>query len=383
MPRSENSSGREVVPGRLKIGDSADVGALYPYVYFASLESIAKLSASELVDAVLRSDYQSVPATNLGSAEPKQGRYSAAQFVVSLDPPHRFDPELSMREPLELQVWPDGTFSVEIEFVGEDVRTHPRAGDSVRDVLAEWADARGWQLAELYNDRGRSLPDVWNARFVMPDTSASIADAVDFAGRATLVAESCRYGGESVERLLALLRSGEAEGLLGTAATSVFQPRSGLVPEDDLQSFELAVDVSAFANAVHGGLLVLGLEEQDGRVAMIAPFPVGDSVERIYDIVRRTVFPPPEGLLVQAVTVASGADPGAGLLIVHVPPQDRVLKPFLVHGAVVDARHHQQGVTMVERRDTTIYVQGIAALHAQIAAGRALLRRENGPDRRG
>jgi hypothetical protein len=52
------------------------------------------------------------------------------------------------------------------------------------------AGRASWRLDGLCNDRGRSLPDVWNARFAMPDTSASVGSAGEFARRAIFVAES-------------------------------------------------------------------------------------------------------------------------------------------------------------------------------------------------
>jgi hypothetical protein len=377
MSESDERGGAGMVSDTLHIGHGAKIDALYPHVYYAALDSLARFSAAELVDAVLRSDNGSMPGTRIGPVDPTARPHAAAHFVVSVDSPDRFDPELSMREPLELQVWSDGTFAVEIEFVGEDIRTYSRAGEPLRDVLAEWAEARGWRLADVYNDRGRSLPDVWNAAFITLDTGASVAEAVEFARRAILVAESHRYGGKSVERLLALLRSGDVEGLLGTPVTAVLQPRPGYTPDEDC-SIDVAQDVCAFANAVHGGLVVLGLEERDGRVAAVSPTPLKDCAQRLDQTVRRTVFPVPEQLLVEEVRM----DGDLGLVFVHVPPQDRVLKPFLVHGAVVDGRLHRQGVSLVERRGETIYFQGIAALHAQIAAGRALLRGEKVADRR-
>jgi hypothetical protein len=362
-------------PERLPLGDAIGVDALYPNLYFASVGSLAHLTTRQLVDAVLAPARPPVPAAQIGPVERRSGAYPAAQFVVSTDPPDRFDPELSMREPLELQVWPDGTFAVEIEFVGADVRADPRAGDAVSAVLSAWAEPRGWELAELYNDRGRSLPDVWNARFVQDGAPQAVADAVEFARGAARVAETHRYRGGSVDRLVAMVRAGDVEGLAGTPVTAVFQPRPGLDATAGPPWHEVVLDVCAFANAVHGGLLVLGLAERDGRVAGVAPFAVGDAVARITEAIARCVFPPPEGLVVE--TVAAGAETGGqGVVFVAVPPQDRVLKPFLVHGGIVDGRHHQQGVTLVERRDTTIYSAGIAALHAQIAAGGALLRRE-------
>lgn len=355
----------DVAPGeRLALTAALDVAALYPHLYFASVDSLARLTTRQLVAAVSGSDSAPVPAAEIGPAEHRAGAYPAAQFVVSSDPPNRFDPELSMREPFELQVWPDGTFAVEIEFVGADVRTDPDAGDPVAAVLTEWARARGWRLTTLYNDRGRSLPDVWNARFVLAGAGVSVADAVAFAGRATRVAEAHHYHGESVDRLVAMLRDGDADGLTGAPVTGVFQPRSRLDVTD------VVLDVCAFANAVHGGLLVLGLAEHDGCVAGTDLVTVGDSVDQILAAIARCVYPAPEGLIVESAVV----DGGRGVVFVVVPAQDRVLKPFLVHGGIVDGCHVRQGVTLVERRDTTVYSAGVAALHAQIAAGAALLR---------
>jgi hypothetical protein len=352
----------------LSIGAAAHVGALYGQLYFAPLDALSALSAAELVDAVRRAD-RSVPGTSLGPAPAKDGATCAAQFVVSVDPADRFDADLSMREPLELQVWDDGSFVVEIEFVGEDVRTHPETASSTRRVLAEWGGARGWRLLSLVNDRGRSLPDVWNASFLLLDSHRSIADAVDFARRATGVAEAHRYGGQFVNQIVALLRAGDADGLVGTPATSVFQPRPAPRPSEE-GDFELALDLCAFANSPQGGLVVLGLDvTADGRVDGVDALDLVDTVRRVERAATKLIFPEPEGLIVEAVQHGEGG----GVVLVVVPAQEHVLKPFLVHGSVIDRGLQQQGVTLVERHEATIYVQGIVALHSQIAAGRALL----------
>jgi catechol 2,3-dioxygenase-like lactoylglutathione lyase family enzyme len=298
--------------------------------------------------------------------------------VVSLDRVERFDPELSMREPLELQVWPDGSVTVEIEFTGDDIRAFPATSELAAQTLAEWGAARSWRLDSVYNDRGRSLPDIWNARFAVPGSGLSVGSAVGFAGHAIGVAESCRTGGVPAGRLLELLRAGDADGLLGAPVTGVFWPSPGPLPDDEAGRFGLASEVCAFANSVPGGLLVLGLKRgsgaSEGRVAAVRPFPLGHGAERVADIVRSMVFPEPDGLAIEAVPVPS-AGTGEGLIAVSVPPQDSVLKPFLVHGTLVERRYQAQFASIVERRGMTVYAQPVAALHAQLAAGRALLRR--------
>ncbi|WP_020500835.1 hypothetical protein [Sciscionella marina] len=346
-----------------------DIHELYPNLYFAPLDAVAAFSAAEIADMVLRDGMSAADAGPRRDSGPASG-----QFAVSPDPPQRFDPELSMREPLELQLRTDGSLAVEIEFAGQDIRADPGAGEPTRAVLARWANARGWRLLEVVNDRGRSLPDVWNATFQLPDPARTMAEVVAFARRAIAVAEAHRYDGQFVDRLLDLLHSGDADGLVGTPVTAVFQPRPPLSDSGD--DFRLALDVCAFGNSVHGGLVVFGLSEKHGRVAAVESAPTDGCRSVVERALDRLVYPPLEGTRVETVPCGTGT----GLLLVHVPPQAAVLKPFLVRGAVIDGRFHQESITLVERREATVYVQSPAALHSQIAAGRALLDRDSDTD---
>ena len=345
------------------------IQSLYGQLYFGPEAAFGRLSAADLIDAALKADGP-VPGAALGPGPGRNGSFCAAQFVVSADPPEYFDPELSMREPLELQVWPDGSFAVEIEFTGQDARTDQGSGESVAAVLGPWASARGWRLLSVFNDRSRSLPDVWNATFLLLDTSRAVAEALDFARRAIAVAEAHRYGGQLVGRLLELLRAGDTLGLIGTPVTAVFQPRPD-APSDAGGDFRLALDVCAFANSAYGGLVVLGLEDDGAQVTGVGGGISGEEATvRVREAVERLVFPVPEG--VQAEAVPSGTGDGQ-VVVVHVPPQEQLLKPFLVCGTIEGGQLSGIGVTLVERRHATIYTNGIAALHSQIAAGRALL----------
>jgi hypothetical protein len=345
------------------------IQSLYGQLYFGPEAAFGRLSAADLIDAALKADGP-VPGAALGPGPGRNGSFCAAQFIVSADPAQLFDPELSMREPLELQVWPDKSFAVEIEFTGLDARTDQGSGESVAAVLGPWASARGWRLLSLFNDRSRSLPDVWNATFLLLDTSRAVAEALDFARRAIAVAEAHRYGGQLAGRLMELLRAGDALGLIGTPVTAVFQPRPE-APSDASGDFRLALDVCAFANSAYGGLVVLGLEDDGAQVTGVSGGIIGEEATvRVREAVERLVFPVPEG--VQADAVPSGTGNGQ-VVVVHVPPQERLLKPFLVCGTIEGGELSGIGVTLVERRHATIYTNGIAALHSQIAAGRALL----------
>jgi hypothetical protein len=70
----------------------------------------------------------------------------------------------------------------------------------------------------------------------------------------------------------------------------------------------------------------------------------------------------------------------AKLLVLHTPPQAEELKPFLVHGAIVGDKVEGAFVSIVRRREEYSVPITASAVHAMIAAGRALLRRGELPD---
>jgi hypothetical protein len=63
------------------------------------------------------------------------------------------------------------------------------------------------------------------------------------------------------------------------------------------------------------------------------------------------------------------------LILIDVPPQPEELKPFLVHGAIVDGKAEGAFISIVRRQgDETIPITA-PMIHSMLAAGRALLRR--------
>ena len=72
---------------------------------------------------------------------------------------------------------------------------------------------------------------------------------------------------------------------------------------------------------------------------------------------------------------------GGDLFLIEVPPQPEELQPFLVQGAIVDGETHGAFVSIVRRRDDESVATSAAAIHSTLAAGRALLRRGEIPER--
>jgi hypothetical protein len=357
--------------GPLELPGVGEIPVLYPDLCYAPLRLVEAASLEAFAAAVIAARPELAVA-----AEEDMVEFPLASLIVSRDVAARFDPDLSIREPLEVQAWADGRATLEIEFVGLDVREVGFRWETMEAVLAEWADAHGLKLLNVRNDRGRSLADVWNARFALPDTAISVGEAVALAGRAIDVAELHAGGSVTVERMLRTLRDGDAQALLRLSLNPglLFRPGFDRTSEED--QFRLATDVGALANAAIGGLLVLGLSiDDDGQVAL--QDSGDDPDEAILGIVRESVYPPPEGIETELVE-AKGPQGECRLRVVAVPRQDRVVKPFLVHGAGRGGEVGLRFVSIAERHGGDVQLDGIAALHAAIATGRALLRGSNG-----
>src|SRR5438132_6898608 len=141
---------------RFRLGDRSDVTVLYPDVCFASLEAVGDMPLPLLVESVLagwRPESQLTTTTSQDSPAP----FPVASLVVSRDGPAHFHPELSNREPVEIQVWADGRVSLEIEFQGADVTAVASSWAATAErVLDSWAATEGVDLVGVFNDRARS-----------------------------------------------------------------------------------------------------------------------------------------------------------------------------------------------------------------------------------
>ena len=62
------------------------------------------------------------------------------------------------------------------------------------------------------------------------------------------------------------------------------------------------------------------------------------------------------------------------LVLLDIPPQPEELKPFLVHGAIVDGRVEGAFISIVRRRGESSIPITAPMIHSTLAAGRALLR---------
>ncbi len=155
------------------------------------------------------------------------------------------------------------------------------------------------------------------------------------------------------------VESGNPDSLIGAAESLWLEAKSVLYdlnkPED---RYELAKDVSAFANA-EGGFLLIGFEEDRTDVtrsvpiiASLAPFPVtAFPVQSYLGMLDHYIHPELEGLQVYWKPDGGGSNTGVG--IIEVPPQAVERKYFLISNVVEENKSIKEIVVgLVQRRDT-------------------------------
>jgi hypothetical protein len=147
------------------------------------------------------------------------------------------------------------------------------------------------------------------------------------------------------------------------------------------EKLELAQDIARFANGEVSAVLVVGYRTErnssGGEVIekVTAVKRAGADFEQHRKVIDSHIYPTVEGLRIERVLV----EDDRAVLVIEIPRQPEHLKPFLVHGAVVGDRVDRAFISIVRRRDSHSVVTDPSQIHAQIAAGRALLRDGRAP----
>jgi hypothetical protein len=364
---------------RFRLGDRPDVSVLYPDVCFASLDAVGDMPVPMLVASVLEG-WRPESHLTTPSGSDTSAPFPVASLVVSRDSPTQFHPELSNREPVEIQVWADGRTTLEIEFQGVDVTTVPSDWAATAEhVLGSWSSTFGVRLVSVFNDRARSLPDVWNATFSLASPDGHVVrDLVELGERALRTAELSMTGWGGDDDVRRLLAEGDVHAVLGWQPSAVLELWSE--PPSPEQLGLLAADVCALANSARGGTVVIGVQGQaDG--SLLRPFAPDGHAEKIEQLVRERLFPVPERVLVRHLPVDNDSEgDGSGILVVRIPAQDELLLPFMLHeDADVGDGNLGTRITLVERDGAETIMRSVAAVHAALAAGTAFLRGKAGP----
>jgi hypothetical protein len=145
--------------------------------------------------------------------------------------------------------------------------------------------------------------------------------------------------------------------------------------ETDHGQISLAQAVTRFCNAEQGGLVVVGMRTKrvpgGEEIRGLCSVPADRRMLRRYEqAIEHRVYPPIDNMAIELIASGSGM-----LVLIDIPPQPEELKPFLVHGAIVDGRVEGAFISIVRRRGESSIPTTAPMIHSTLAAGRALLRR--------
>jgi len=141
------------------------------------------------------------------------------------------------------------------------------------------------------------------------------------------------------------------------------------------QKIELAQDVARFVNGGRDAVLVIGFSEKQVGSDTVIDIPKAQPLkyldaQQYRAVIDEHVYPLVDGL---EVTTIDAGD-GNGFMTIFIPQQPPQNLPYLVSGEVVGTKIERTFVSIVRRRGEGSTPSHIAAIHAEMVAGRAFLR---------
>ena len=244
-----------------------------------------------------------------------------------------------------------------------------REGASIAHVDVDAEGVVDFAAAPVRND------DFWTVHvyIAVPTHGRDAASALRVGRDALALLEAAERGTLTRATTEALILGGHAELLLGHREGAWLDCKEQPYRADEASLYELAKDVSAFANTQNGGLIVIGLGTRKvsggDTIARIRPVPLDEKrVERYRRALQYRVHPRVSGLLIDEVHQGRGR-----IVLISVPPQPKALQPFLVRGAVRDGKVLGSSIALYIRENDGAITAGVEEVHALIVAGRAAL----------
>lgn len=297
------------------------------------------------------------------------------EIFVSKVEAEQFDEDLAPIQPARLS-YEHGIATLVVEIWNDAYEDDEEIPD-FEGLLRPIAQRHGLSLtsAKSNPDYGGPAPHLWDLSFDFSQRGRSLRALFEAGEEVVTLLDAASSGRFSRTTLGDLIRSGHPELLVGLA--------EGHWPEAKRQHYDLqtlsgkvrlAEAAARFCNSEDGGLVVIGAETKDRGsgdvIVRITPMASDARVRRRYQqALHNHLYPPPDGLSLDVVRYADG-----DLMVIDIPPQPEELKPFLVHGSVVDGRGEGAFISIVRRRGDISIPTTAAMIHSTLAAGRALLR---------
>lgn len=248
----------------------------------------------------------------------------------------------------------------------------------VKNLASPMLEREKASLVEVFLSEEKWGWGVW-LTLEFPLARKSVRDALrlaDLVSGAVLGAYPDEFDAESAA---VVIRAGHPELLVGLFENDWFDAKR--VPyrlSEKAEQYELAKDVSAFANA-NGGLILLGAKTK-GR-------PAGDEVKsingcRLTDLradqmralIKKRIYPRVEGVSIEPIPIWSREK---GVVLIQIPPQPESQKPFLVVGTRSGDAISELGFTYAVREGEDAEAPRIEVIHQLIRAGKAALAQED------
>lgn len=144
-----------------------------------------------------------------------------------------------------------------------------------------------------------------------------------------------------IKELKSIIKDGDFSMLIGESESEFFDCKREVYDlKKDISKYELAKDVSAFANA-GGGYILIGIETKKSEksfydeVMAIHPFKEGvcNPIQYV-DIVSDWLYPKLRGI--EARWYPSKENPSKGIFVIEIPNQPEINKPFLIKRTIQD-----------------------------------------------
>lgn len=178
----------------------------------------------------------------------------------------------------------------------------------------------------------------------------------------------------SIKELEEIINEGNFDSLIGKIENDFFDCKKEIYDlKNDSSKRELAKDVSSFANLC-GGYILINLQTRKSKNRF------GDEIERknllnqglvdisqYFNAIRDWIYPEIEGLKIE--WKPSNNDESNGILVIQVPRQKEISKPFLVKKVVEAKKHSEIIFGYVERKRDKNDPKKIQDIHKIIRDG--------------
>ncbi|GAA1818288.1 hypothetical protein GCM10009835_42990 [Planosporangium flavigriseum] len=277
----------------------------------------------------------------------------------------------------------DNALSLDITLVVDDFDDEDELRGRLSSCLAPLLRRHRMMFQSAWQDPNYAAPPwPWHVRVAVNARGRDLADLFELGQDMAQLAEAMTDGQLTRATAGDLVRGGHAHLLIGQPEGHWLDVKSQHYDlAGDHGQISLAQAVARFCNAEAGGLVVVGMSSKKvpggEEIRGLCPVPRDNRMVRRYQqTLERRLFPPPDDLTIEAIPMGEDM-----IMLIEVPPQPEELKPFLVHGAIVDGRIEGAFISIVRRRGESSIPITAPMIHSTLAAGRGLLRRGEIPSK--